>query len=243
MTDTIKAVLFDLDGTLLDNDMDVFLPRYFERLAGRVAHILPPREFIAHLLAATQVMVANDGRATNEEVFSAAFYPFQGRSRAELEPILMDFYTNDFPELRRYTRRKPEARQLVQTALDLGCDVVIATNPLFPDIAVRHRLEWAGIADFPYRLVTGYENSRACKPNPLYYQGILEAIERPAAQCLMVGNEAGDMVAGTLGCATYLIPEAAPGTAVYVDPAVPAPTYTGTLAGVAALLLEHADRA
>ena len=54
MADRFKAILFDLDGTLLDSNMGTFLPQYFSRLAARVAHIAPPKTFIAHLLEATE---------------------------------------------------------------------------------------------------------------------------------------------------------------------------------------------
>ncbi len=232
MNKTIRAIFFDLDGTLLDNHMEAFLPHYFRRLAARVAHILPPDEFIAHLMRASNAMMANDGRATNEEVFAATFYPLARHPRHELEPIFADFYANDFPELRGYTRRKPEARLVVQQAFDLGCDVVIATNPLFPATATEQRLEWAGVADFPYQLVTTYENSRACKPNLFYYEHILESIGHRAEACLMVGDEDWDMVAACLGCATFLVPS----PATNLDPATPPPTYRGTLASLGELL-------
>ncbi|MBC8449304.1 MAG: HAD family hydrolase [Chloroflexi bacterium] len=227
-----KAILFDLDGTLLDNDMNTFLPHYFQRLAARVAHILPPDEFISRLLQASDAMLANDGSDTNEEIFAAAFFPLAGHSRQELEPVFMDFYARDFPALRPYTRCQPEARQVVQLAFDLGCDVVIATNPLFPATAIEQRLAWAAVADFPYRLVTTYENSRACKPNLLYFQHILAHIGQPAQACLIVGDEDWDMVAAHLGCATFLVP----GPATDLNPATPQPTYRGTLADLKALL-------
>jgi FMN phosphatase YigB (HAD superfamily) len=232
MNDTIRAILFDLDGTLLDNNMDVFLPHYFKMLSARMAHILPPDEFINDLLQASRVMMANDGRATNEEVFAAAFYPLAGHSRQELEPLFVDFYANEFPELQQYTRRKPEARQVVQQAFDLGYDVVIATNPLFPATAIEQRLEWADVADFPYRLVTTYENSRACKPNLLYYEQILESIGHRAEACLMVGDDDMDMVAARLGCATFLVSS----LAAELNPATPEPTYRGTLSDLGVLL-------
>lgn len=230
--DNIKAILFDLDGTLLDNNMDNFLPQYFRRLSARVAHIAPPTEFIAHLMAATETMLANDGRATNEQVFAAAFFPFAGRSRAELEPIFADFYAHDFPLLRENTGRKPEARPAVQLAFALGYDVAIATNPLFPETAARQRLEWAGVADFPYRLVTTYENSRFCKPNLRYFESISEFLGHPPEACLVVGDENMDMVAGHIGCPTFLVP----GPATRLDPTTPAPIGRGTLAELAEML-------
>lgn len=232
MTEPIRAILFDLDGTLLANDMNVFLPHYFELLTAHMAHILPPDKFMNHLMQATQGMLDNDGRATNEEVFASAFYPLAGRSREEMELVFLDFYENKFPALHQYTRRKPEARQVVQQAFELGYDIVIATNPLFPSTATEQRLAWAGVADFPYRLVTSYENSRATKPNLVYFEQILEAIGQPPGASLVVGDEDMDMVAGSLGCPTFLVP----GPRTELALTTPEPTYSGTLADLGELL-------
>jgi FMN phosphatase YigB (HAD superfamily) len=232
MKTATRAILFDLDGTLLSNDMDVFLPHYFELLTAHVAHILEPDELMRHLMQATQRMLTNDGRATNEEVFASAFYPQVGRSRAEMEPVFMDFYTSKFPALQQYTGRKPAARQVVQQAFDLGCDVVIATNPIFPSLAVQLRLEWAGVDDFSFRLVTTYENSRATKPNLLYFEQILEAIGHPPEASLVVGDEDMDMVAAHLGCSTFLVP----GPRTDLASTTPEPDYQGTLTDLGALL-------
>jgi FMN phosphatase YigB (HAD superfamily) len=232
MKGSIRAILFDLDGTLLHNDMNVFLPHYFEMLAARVAHLVPTDEFMDRLMQASETMMANDGRATNESVFAASFYPLAGHSHQELEPIFLDFYANDYPRLKRLTKPKPEARRVVQQAFDLGYDVVVATNPLFPAIATQHRLEWAGIADLPFRLVTSYENSRAAKPNLLYFEQILETLGHPAEAALVVGDEDMDMVAGHLGCLTFLVP----GPRTELSPTTPQPVYRGTLEEVGELL-------
>lgn len=230
--DGIRAVLFDMDGTLLSNDMDVFLPHYFEMLAAHVAYIIAPDQFMTRLMAASEMMMANDGRATNEEVFAAAFYPLAGRSREEMEPIFGEFYEKKFPALRQYTQRRPEARGVVQLAFDLGYDVAIVTNPLFPATATEQRLEWAGVADFAYRLITSYENSRATKPNLLYFEQVLETLGHPPEASLVVGDEDMDMVAAHLGCRTFLVP----GPRTELAPTTPRPTYQGTLADVGDLL-------
>jgi HAD superfamily hydrolase (TIGR01549 family) len=232
MKNSLKAILFDLDGTLLDSNMAEFLPHYLQRLSTRMAHLMPPKEFIARLMQATDVMAANDGRATNEEVFAAAFYPLIGRSRAEMEPLFRDFYLQDFPALKQYTRRKPEARPVVQTAFDLGYDVAIATQPLFPETAIRHRMAWADVDGFPYRLVTTYENSRFCKPNPRYFEEIARQLDHPTEACLMIGDEQLDMAAARAGCPTFFVA----GPAASLDLDAPEPTYRGTLADVATLL-------
>jgi FMN phosphatase YigB (HAD superfamily) len=230
----LKAVLFDLDGTLLDVDITVFLEHYVKAAAAFVAHLVPARRFVPCLMQSSQAMMGNDGRETNQAVFEKAFYPCVGRAVEELEPVFMDFYTNEYPKLRQYTQRKPEARLAVQTALERGCDVVVATNPLFPLPAIQQRLEWAGVADLPFRLVTSYENSRCAKPNLLYFEQVLDLIDHSPEACLMVGDEDLDMVAAHLGISTFLVPSAR----TELNVTTPEPTYRGTLADVVALLQE-----
>ncbi|MHB0935517.1 MAG: HAD family hydrolase [Armatimonadota bacterium] len=234
---TIRAVLFDLDGTLLENNVPIFFDSYFRRLAGWVDQLIPPEAFLQHLNAATSAMLKNDGTRTNETVFAETFYPLIGRPRAEMEPLFMDFYAREFPKLREYTIRRPEAQRVVARAVELGLDVVVATNPLFPDTAIRQRLEWSGAADFPYRLITTYENSRACKPNLTYFRQIADYLGCQPEECLMVGDEDWDMNAGTLGCLTYLVPGVNTRKRL---PDAPEPVYQGTLEELEAVLERHA---
>jgi HAD superfamily hydrolase (TIGR01549 family) len=227
-----SAVLFDLDGTLLESNMQAFLPAYLQMAGARAAHLMPPKQFIAHLLAATEEMVRNDGRATNKTVFESAFYPATGLGAETWDPIFAGFYRDDFPTLEGITRRKPEARGVVELAFAAGMAVVIATNPLFPEVAVRQRMAWAGVEGLPYSLVTTYENSRYAKPNLRYFDAIAAILGLPPERCLVVGDEDYDMVAARAGFPTFLVPSEASN----LDPDTPPPTYTGDLAALARLL-------
>jgi FMN phosphatase YigB (HAD superfamily) len=228
----VRAVFFDLDGTLLDVDMTVFLAQYLRLAAARLAHLIPPDQFVPHLLRATNVMVENDGRATNEAVFWEAFTPLIGRERSELEPAFEAFYLEDFPRLRAITQCKEEARRVVEAALAAGCDVLITTNPVFPQTAIFQRLEWAGLGDLPFRRVTTYENSSFCKPNLHFFDALAEDLGRAPAECLVVGDEDMDMVAGRAGYPTFLV--SSPTT--NLSPTTPQPTHSGALADVITLL-------
>ena len=64
----IKAVLFDLDGTLLPMDQDEFIKTYMSRLAKYMApYVYDPDLLLKGLWMGTGAMVKNDGRKTNED--------------------------------------------------------------------------------------------------------------------------------------------------------------------------------
>lgn len=234
LDEKIKAVLFDLDNTLLDVDLDNFVSQYLKLLAQSVAHIIPPKKFIPKILKASKAVEENNGHSTNEEVYAKAFFPLEGYTREDIEPFFDNFYKNDFPKLRQYTRKKPEARSVVQTAFDKGYDVVIATTPLLPATAIEQRLEWANVADFPYRLITTIENSHATKSltHLLYYEQIIDKIGYPADACLMVGDDEKDMISARLKMLTFYIE----GQKKKFANHIPEPTYRGALADLKLIL-------
>ena len=87
-----------------------------------------------------------------------------------------------------------------------GYRVVLATKPMFPEIAVNERLSWLGfsVKDFDY--VSSYENSCYTKPNRKYYEHILKIMDKDPGDCLMVGNDVKeDMYAAELGIDVFLI--------------------------------------
>jgi len=186
----IEAVLFDLDGTLLDNDIHKFMPPYMQALSARLARLVPPARLERDLLASTEKMMTHtDEGKTNEAAFWEAFEAAIGIPRAVLQPITDDFYAHDFAALGEYAQRRPLARPLVEYVLSTGRKAVVATNPLFPRAAILWRLEWAGVADLPFSLITSYEVMHSAKPQPRYFAEIAAMIDTPAPQCLMVGDD------------------------------------------------------
>ncbi len=239
----IKAILFDLDDTLLDNKPERFLPPYFQALSSYVAHLVPPNRLIAALQQATGVMLADHDRSrSNADVFWEAFTPLIGIPQATMEPLTARFYEERFDDLARFTALRPAARPAVQTAFDHGYRVVIATNPLFPRRAIEHRLAWAGVpvTEFSYDLITTYENMHTTKPQPAYYSEIAARLALETAECLMAGDDPLRDVA----------PAQAVGMPVFwvndPPPAGPAPdrppTYAGSLADITLLLDDLALR-
>jgi len=202
----MKALLFDLDGTLLGMDWRVFISEYLKSLSAQFVDLMEPEVFSTRLMAATQVMVdSQDPSKTNEETFIDAFFAGLEVTPEELMPRFDAFYLNQFPKLARYTEAIPEARDVILAALDLGLMVVVATNPVFPKEAIFERMRWAKIEDLPFRLVTSYEFMHYCKPHQTYYREILDILGLAPNDCLMVGNDVEeDLPAGLLGMKTFL---------------------------------------
>ena len=95
-----RALLLDLDDTLLHNHTEDFLPPYFNGLAAAVADYVARKPFLNALRYGTQQMVANsDLSRTNEEVFWQACQPLLPVDCGTLQPILDQFYEETFPLL------------------------------------------------------------------------------------------------------------------------------------------------
>ncbi len=202
----IKTVLWDLDGTLLPMNMDYFLKHYFKKISEHVAHLIEPREVLKHLMAATDVMMKDETPKTNEEVFYEAFSKRVNHLTEDLYKSFEGFYKNEFRELVAYTKPTGLARTMIKDLHEKGYKYVLATNPIFPLDAIRARMEWAGIDDFPWSWITSYENSRYCKPNTKYYEDILSKTGNTPEECMMVGNNPmDDIIAGKLGVKTFLV--------------------------------------
>jgi FMN phosphatase YigB (HAD superfamily) len=202
-----KTLLFDLDGTLLSMDMHEFVERYLESISCRFAHLFKHGDFVAKLMQSTQTMLMNkDPFKTNEEVFMEDFLPRSGLSRKEVTVMFTDYYIRDFPKLQCYTRAEPLIKGILEVAVKQKRELVIATNPVFPEIAIRQRLQWAGIGHLPFRLITTYENMHFCKPHLEYYAEILKKLNRLPGDCLMIGNDAReDLAANGVGISTFLL--------------------------------------
>lgn len=203
----IKAVLFDLDGTLLPMDQDEFTNGYFKFLVKKLApHGYEPEALIKAIWHGTAAMVKNDGSRTNEEAFWADFANTCGERVLSDAPIFEEFYAVEFLNAKSFCGYDENAAKTVRFLKDAGIRIVLATNPIFPDVATRARIGWAGLEPEDFEFYTTYETIGCCKPNPEYYAEILRRLELEPQDCVMVGNDVGeDMIAEKLGMRVFLL--------------------------------------
>lgn len=202
----IKAILFDLDGTLLPIDTDQFVAGYIRQLSAYVSHLIDPRTFVKELFASTAAMIGNkDPQRTNKEVFDADFYPKVGR-KEELIPLIDRFYEEEFPKLFSHVTPHPFTAHMMTAVKEKGYRTAVATNPLFPESAILERIRWSGATPAHFEWITTYENSHFTKPNLEYYVELVDQLGIDPAEILMVGNDVQeDLVAQQLGMKTYLV--------------------------------------
>ena len=205
---SIKAVLFDLDGTLLPMDQDTFIKAYLGGLAKKLAQYgYNPEELVKAVYAGMKAMTTNDGSNTNEIAFWNAFTAILGERVKEDWPIFDEFYRNEFQEVKNVCGFLPEAAKTVAKLKEMGYRVALATTPMFPSIATESRIRWAGMEPEDFEIYTTYENYHFCKPNLNYYKEVIEKLGVKAEECLMVGNDVGeDMITEELGMKVFLMP-------------------------------------
>lgn len=203
----ITTVLFDLDGTLVPMDQDVFVQDYFRRIAAKLApRGYEPKKLVETIWRGTGAMVKNDGSKTNEEAFWEVAVSVYGEKILKDKCYFDEFYETEFDKVKGVCGYDPAAAELVHTLKQRGFRVALATNPIFPAKATQLRIGWAGLQPEDFALYTTYENCSYSKPNLDYYRSVLERLGVQPEECLMVGNDVGeDMVARQLGMQVFLL--------------------------------------
>ena len=111
---SIKAFLFDLDGTLLPMDQDLFMKYYFGELAKKlVPHGYDKDTLVNNVWAGTKAMVMNDGSKTNEEAFWNTFCTLVGKDCRPDMPIFDSFYRNEFAAAKNACQPTPAAKEVI----------------------------------------------------------------------------------------------------------------------------------
>ena len=204
----IKAVLFDLDGTLLPMDQDVFIKHYFMALAEKMAPKgYEPNRFLGTITSGTKAMLSNNGEMTNEDAFWGAFTAVYGDDARDMEEATFEeFYKNEYCNLKKFCGTNPQTRNVLDLCHQKGLRTVLATNPVFPPVATIERISWNGMTSQDFEFITTYENCNYCKPKNGYYTDIAKQLGLLPEECLMVGNDViDDMTAGDIGMKVFLL--------------------------------------
>lgn len=208
----IKAVLLDLDETLLRVDIARFGETYLNSLAAWLHQRLPGLDLsvAARAVRAAEDMVGTllDPTRTLWQAYLSDLAACLGLPGANgLAEIVAGYFAGPYLDLAGVFQPLPFAGHLVAGLIAAGLKVVIATNPYFPLAAMRQRMAWAGLPAGGYGLISNIEEVHFVKPRQHFYEELLARIGVESDEAIMVGDNARNDIgpARQIGMATFYI--------------------------------------
>lgn len=204
----LKAVLFDLDGTLLPMNEEEFTKGYFGLLSTKLANVGYEREKLINTVwSGTKAMLKNNGQKTNEQVFWEEFAKIYGDNKLIDKDLFDDFYTTDFKKTKVFCGENDKAKKVVQFARKRGLKTILSSNPVFPRTAMVQRMNFVGLQEKDFDYITSYDNCHFCKPNPNYFSEILTKNNLQADEVILFGNSEKEDCDPAIACgiSCYLV--------------------------------------
>ncbi len=176
MFEHLPAVLFDLDGTLVDSSPD---------LAAALNHVLEQDSLPPATLAEVQRMLGDGAPALLEKAYGRHGRPLPA---AALERFRRRYERHCLDATRPYDGI-PELLALLST----DREVAVVTNK--PTDFARRVVDGLGLAPF-VRAVLGPECVPRAKPAPEHVLAALAGLGREPHEAVMVGDSTHDVLAG-----------------------------------------------
>ncbi|QKV17621.1 phosphoglycolate phosphatase [Oricola thermophila] len=173
-----QAVLFDLDGTLIDSVPDL-AAAVNEVLAAEGREPLPRED--------VRAMVGHGVRKLVERAFAARRMPLDGEALDRMTGRMMTAYGN---RLTADTTLLPGAEALLAAYARVGVKIGVVTNK--PEAFAREILDHFGLGP-SVDVVVGGDSGPARKPAPDMLRHAMEEIGLGADRAVMVGDSAADI--------------------------------------------------
>ena len=172
----LKAVLFDLDGTLLDTLDDI---------ADAVNLVLADRGHPAHDREAYRWFIGDGSR-----ILVTRALPAKNRSEEEVESSLAAFKDHYARHWQEKTRPYEGISRLVAMLQAAGIKMAVVSNKphAFTDLCCRHYFP-----ELPFDFVIGQQDGRPVKPDPFQALQAATHLRMPPSDCLFLGDSGVDM--------------------------------------------------
>ena len=181
MWDKIKAIAFDLDGTLIDSvpDLTVATQEALVELGLKSCSEAQVRTWVGNgaEMLMRRAMSHALGTDVEQTTLDAAM------------PIFMHHYQEN---LEKHSALYSDVHQVLKTLFDAGFKLAVVTNK--PYRFTMPLLNAFGINDF-FSLVLGGDTLAKMKPDPLPLQHLLHEWQLEKTELLMVGDSKNDILA------------------------------------------------
>ena len=173
-----QAILFDLDGTLIDSAPDI---------ANAVNELLAGEGHASLTLAEVRSMIGNGVKKLVERAFAARGVTLAGNDLDHMTETMMGIYAR---HLTGETVLMPGAAQLLSALAKAGVRIAVVTNK--PEGFSRTILQELGLGENVHAVVGG-DTGPTRKPAPDMLLHALDIFRLPASRALMVGDSPADI--------------------------------------------------
>jgi FMN phosphatase YigB (HAD superfamily) len=204
LSDYIKYIFLDYDGTIIENAESEFLKEYFTLLSKKSG--IEFNQLLRLVMSSVEESIKNTANDKNLfEKFSIAISQSSGKPREYWVKLFYDFYENEFDQLSKIVKPKKELIELMRKT---DKKLIFASNPLFLKIATYKRIKFAGLEPEMFLYVANMENSTYAKPNPMFFKEITTKLNISPDECVMIGDTEFDMACEKVGIKFIHINEA-----------------------------------
>lgn len=204
----LKAVFFDLDGSLLPMNEPKFVAKFAHLINVKLANKgYNYDELNQAFWDATITVYKNDGSKLNFDLFWEYLANRFGEKILEEKATIEDYYNNEFRTVKSEFYPNPLAKEIVKFVKDNNLLCILATQPIFPLIGVLNRMDFVGLEESDFDFITNSENFRFAKMNPKYYKDLLDKFNLKGEEVIMFGNHSYEDGESSLAnnIKTYLI--------------------------------------
>ena len=189
----MKAVFFDLDGTLLPMDEKKFVSGYFGLLIKNLiskGFTIEKEPFVKAIWYGTDAMRKNNGSKTCSQAYWDAFISLNpNMKREEIKGAFENFYATDFKYSGQFCDEPHKNIQSIIDAVKSNVDyLILAGNPMFPLCGMNVRLEIAGVNPSSFDYIPDYEDMHYAKPNKLFLQELMDKFNLKPEDVIYFGN-------------------------------------------------------
>lgn len=203
-----KLIMTDLDCTLLTMNQDLYIKKYIEEIVKLFNdNGYDGKKIAKATMNASMMMLKNDGSRTNKDAFEESFKAVVGEHADKVIDIFPQVYGDRYENIKCITQVNPYAQEIVKLMREKAQYVVVATQPMFPKEAVIKRLSWTNLKADDFDYLTIYDESSYSKPNPAYYQEIMDRFSATPQDTLMIGNDVNEDIlpCKKIGVDTFLV--------------------------------------
>ncbi|WP_278563683.1 HAD family hydrolase [Collinsella tanakaei] len=194
----LKAVVFDMDDTLLSINLSAFIAVFARDEAALLADIARKSQLSMFATFGAALYALNNGERNDDDT-NLAFFQKQVERRCGVplsDPVIADVLTYYEREILPgkndgiiNARPREGAREAIDAVASRGLRCALLTNPSFSRACIECRMGWGDMLDMPFELVTTMENSTRCKPSADYYLASIAKMGLEPQEVLMVGND------------------------------------------------------